>query len=108
MGLTADLADSIGSAISGNGEGAGTGGGDSLSLKLLGARLPHGEALTIRLGFVGFVVSKSKLELTFELVEKLWRQFLGSPLCGVCYSLVVLRGMFLVCCLHRLPYAPIY
>ncbi|CAM9991153.1 unnamed protein product, partial [Laminaria digitata] len=55
---------------------------DPLSLKLLGARLPHGEALTIRLGFVGFVVSKSKLQLTFELAEKLWRQFLGSPLCA--------------------------
>lgn len=62
--------------------GTGTGMCDPLSLKLLGARLPHGEALEIRLDFIGFVVSKSNLELTFALVETLWRDFLQKPLCG--------------------------
>lgn len=67
----------------GNGSGgSGTGDGDPLSLKLLGARLPHGEALAIRLDFIGFVVSKSRLELTFELVEMLWRDFIQNPLSG--------------------------
>lgn len=62
-------------------------GDDPLSFKLLGARLPHGEALAIRLEFVGFVVSKSPLELTFGHVETLWRDFLGNPLCGACVFL---------------------
>lgn len=110
VGLAVDLADSIGSTVSGSGEGAaaaggsggGGGGGDSLSLKLLGARLPHGEALAIRLEFVGFVVSKSKLELTFELVGKMWRQFLGSPLCGVYFFNVAGRGYVRACTLTTL------
>lgn len=55
---------------------------DPLSAKLLGARLPHGEALVIRLDFVGFVVSKSPLELSFMLVDRLWRDFVMNPLCG--------------------------
>lgn len=55
---------------------------DPLAAKLLGARLPHGEALSIRLDFVGFVVSKSPLELTFGHVDRLWRDFLTGPLCG--------------------------
>lgn len=59
-------------------------GDDPLSFKLLGARLPHGEALAIRLEFVGFVVSQSPLELTLGHVETLWRDFLGNPLCGAC------------------------
>lgn len=89
-GITASLGDSIGSNASsgGGGSGAGTaGGGNPLSFKLLGARLPHGEALSIRLEFVGFVASKSKVELTFLLVEKLWRDFLWNPLCGGYWSL---------------------
>lgn len=67
----------------GNGSGgSGTGECDPLSLKLLGARLSHGEGLAIRLDFIGFVVSKSRLELTFDLVEMLWRDFLQNPLSG--------------------------
>lgn len=82
--MTASLADSLGSVVSiGSGSGSGgTGARDTLTLKLLGARLPHGEALEIRLDFIGFVVSKSNLELTFALVETLWRDFLQKPLCG--------------------------
>lgn len=80
-----NLADSMCSVVSGGsggGGGTGTGTRDPLSLKLLGARLPHGEALEIRLDFIGFVVSKSNLELTFALVETLWRDFLQNSLCG--------------------------
>lgn len=58
-------------------------GSNPLLFKLLGARLPHGEALGIRLEFIGFVVSKSDLELTFALVETLWHDFLRNPICGV-------------------------
>lgn len=80
--MSGNLADSLSSALSG-GSGGGTAGiRDPLSLKLLGARLPHGEALEIRLNFIGFVVSKSNLELSFTLVETLWRDFLQKPLCG--------------------------
>lgn len=92
-GVTLNLADSLCSVVSGGSGGGGGGGGmgtgtgmetrDPLCLKLLGARLPHGEALEIRLDFIGFVVSKSNLELTFALVETLWRDFLQKPLCGV-------------------------
>ena len=78
-GVTISLADSVASVGSASG---GTGARDPVSLKLLGARLPHGEALEIRLDFIGFVVSKSNLELTFALVETLWRDFLQKPLCG--------------------------
>lgn len=81
-GVTRSLADSLGSVASIGSGGAGTESRDPLSLKLLGARLPHGEALEIRLDFIGFVVSKSNLELTFALVETLWRDFLQKPLCG--------------------------
>lgn len=87
-GVSVNLADSICSVVSGGSGGGGggmwtgTGTCDPLSLKLLGARLPHGEALEIRLDFIGFVVSKSNLELTFALVETLWRDFLQKPLCG--------------------------
>ena len=79
--MTTSLADSLVSVAS-IGSGGGPGTRDPLSLKLLGARLPHGEALEIRLDFIGFVVSKSNLELTFALVETLWRDFLQKPLCG--------------------------
>eukprot|EP00752_Nemacystus_decipiens_P004045 g3704.t1 len=81
-GVTVSLADSLVSVASGGSGGAGAGGRDPLSLKLLGARLPHGEALEIRLDFIAFVVSKSNLELTFALVETLWRDFLQKPLCA--------------------------
>ena len=82
--VSADRVVSGSGGSGGGGAGMGTkeGGVDPLSLKLLGARLPHGEALAIRLDFIGFVVSKSRLELTFGLVETLWRDFLKSPLCG--------------------------
>ncbi|CAM9482017.1 unnamed protein product [Scytosiphon promiscuus] len=79
-GANVSLADSLGSTISSGGGGA-AGARDPLSLKLLRARLPHGEALEIRLDFIGFVVSKSNLELNFGLVETLWRDFLENPLC---------------------------
>lgn len=71
----------VGGNRGGNGSG-GTGECDPLSLKLLGVRLSHGEALAIRLDFIGFVVSKSRLELTFDLVQTLWRDFLQNPLSG--------------------------
>eukprot|EP00903_Cladosiphon_okamuranus_P019913 g18301.t2 len=81
-GATASLADSLISVASIGSGGGGTDARDPLSLKLLGARLPHGEALEIRLDFIGFVVSKSNLELTFTMVETLWRDFLQKPLCA--------------------------
>ncbi len=82
--MSVNLADSLSSALSSGSGGGAAGARDLLSLKLLGVRLPHGEALEIRLDFIGFVVSKSNLELSFTLVETLWRDFLQKPLCGAC------------------------
>lgn len=71
---------------------------DPLSAKLLGARLSHGEALTIRLGFIRFAVSHSPLELTFEHLERLWVDFLGNPLCGEYEKAREKIRRVLICC----------
>ncbi|CAM9113487.1 unnamed protein product [Discosporangium mesarthrocarpum] len=48
-------------------------GAELLSRPLAGTRIPHGQALKIRLDFIAFAVSSSPVDLTFDHVQLLWK-----------------------------------